>query len=298
MNALKGLGVAMVTPFREDGAVDYKGLESLTNHLIDGGTDYLVVQGTTGESATLSLSEKITVHEFVYEIAAGRLPVVLGIGGNNTRSVINGFDQFDMKKVDAVLSVSPAYSKPTQEGIYQHFKAVCAACPVPVVLYNVPGRTASNMEAATTLRIARDCPNAVAVKEASGNLVQMSTLIANRPEGFLVISGDDGLTLPLLAIGGDGLISVAANAFPAEWSRLVGLGMADQCHEAARIHHAFGPFIEQIFREGNPAGVKNALTALGICQQHVRLPLWEISKELRDEIYAFVHQMQPARVAQ
>lgn len=294
MEALKGLGVAMVTPFREDQTVDYKALEKLANHLIDGGVNYLVVQGTTGEAATLSLAEKITVHEFVWEITAGRVPVVLGAGGNNTRSVINSFDQFDFKKVDAILSVSPAYNKPTQEGIYQHFKAVCAAAPVPVILYNVPSRTASNMTAETTLRIAHDCRNAVAIKEASGDLGQMGEIIAKRPDGFLVISGDDALTLPLLAIGGDGLISVAANAYPADWATLVQQGLQNDCHSAAAIHHRYAGFIRHIFAEGNPGGIKYALKLLGICEPHVRQPLWPISHNLKDKLSADSITLQPA----
>ena len=281
-----GVGVALVTPFQSNGQVDFSALQRLVEHQIKNGTDYLVVQGTTGESATLSLEEKKSVLGFIIEINAKRLPIVLGIGGNNTASVIEAIKSTDLKDVDGILSVSPYYNKPSQEGIYQHYKTISAATSKPIILYNVPGRTMSNVLAQTTLRIARDCKNIVAVKEASGNLEQVMEIINNKPEDFVVLSGDDALTLPHMAIGGDGVISVVANAFPKRFSTLVHAAMENNMDLAREKHYELIEVIQQLFADGNPGGVKHVLKLLNICDDNLRLPLVPISKEVADKLYA------------
>ncbi|MGD1845765.1 MAG: 4-hydroxy-tetrahydrodipicolinate synthase [Salibacteraceae bacterium] len=290
-SAFSGTGVAIVTPFTANGNIDYQGLERLVEHLIANGIDYLVVQGTTGESPVLSSQEKREVLDFVIEVNKGRLPVVLGHGGNHTAGIVAGFEQFDFCKVDGILSVSPAYNKPTQEGIYQHFKAVVNASPVPVILYNVPGRTSSNMSADTTLRLSHDFEKVVAIKEASGNLDQIGKIIRERPDNFLVISGDDALIVPHLSIGGDGIISVIANALPAEFGGVVAAGLKGDFATARLGFHALAELIPMLFAEGNPGGVKAALQHLGICEAHVRLPLVPISEALRGRITEFIDQL-------
>lgn len=281
-----GVGVALVTPFQSNGQVDFSALQRLVEHQIKNGTDYLVVQGTTGESATLSLEEKKSVLDFIIEINAKRLPIVLGIGGNNTASVVEAIKSTDLKDVDGILSVSPYYNKPSQEGIYQHYKTISAATSKPIILYNVPGRTMSNVLAQTTLRIARDCKNIVAVKEASGNLEQVMEIINNKPEGFVVLSGDDALTLPHMAIGGDGVISVVANAFPKRFSTLVHAAMENNMDLAREKHYELIEVIQQLFADGNPGGVKHVLKLLNICDDNLRLPLVPVSKEVADKLYA------------
>ena len=281
-----GVGVALVTPFQSNGQVDFSALQRLVEHQIKNGTDYLVVQGTTGESATLSLEEKKSVLDFIIEINAKRLPVVLGIGGNNTASVVEAIKSTDLKDVDGILSVSPYYNKPSQEGIYQHYKTISVATSKPIILYNVPGRTMSNVLAQTTLRIARDCKNIVAVKEASGNLEQVMEIINNKPEGFVVLSGDDALTLPHMAIGGDGVISVVANAFPKRFSTLVHAAMENNMDLAREKHYELIEVIQQLFADGNPGGVKHVLKLLNICEDNLRLPLVPVSKEVADKLYA------------
>ena len=282
----KGVGVALVTPFQSNRQVDFSGLQRLVEHQIKNGTDYLVVQGTTGESATLSLGEKKAVLDFIIEINAKRLPIVLGIGGNNTAAVVEAIKSTDLKDVDGILSVSPYYNKPSQEGIYQHYKTISAATSKPIILYNVPGRTMSNVLAQTTLRIARDCKNIVAVKEASGNLEQVMEIINNKPEGFVVLSGDDALTLPHMAIGGDGVISVVANAFPKRFSMLVHAAMENNMDLAREKHYELIEVIQQLFADGNPGGVKHVLKLLNICDDNLRLPLVGVSKEVADKLYA------------
>jgi 4-hydroxy-tetrahydrodipicolinate synthase len=286
MNMFKGVGVALVTPFQSNRQVDFSGLQRLVEHQIKNGTDYLVVQGTTGESATLSLGEKKAVLDFIIEINAKRLPIVLGIGGNNTAAVVEAIKSTDLKDVDGILSVSPYYNKPSQEGIYQHYKTISAATSKPIILYNVPGRTMSNVLAQTTLRIARDCKNIVAVKEASGNLEQVMEIINNKPEGFVVLSGDDALTLPHMAIGGDGVISVVANAFPKRFSTLVHAAMENNMDLAREKHYELIEVIQQLFADGNPGGVKHVLKLLNICDDNQRLPLVGVSKEVADKLYA------------
>lgn len=279
-----GLGVAMVTPFNNDGSVDFDGLTKLTNYLIDGGVDYLVVQGTTGESATLTLSEKQEVLEHVKQVNAGRLPLVFGHGGNNTAALIEGFNNFNWDGVDAILSASPYYNKPTQEGIFQHYKALNAATPKPIIIYNVPGRTSSNITASTTVRMAKELNNMIAIKEASGNLSQVSQIIKNKPEGFAVISGDDPLVVPHISIGGDGVISVIGNATPKTFSNLVKQSLAGNFKEAAQLHLRVLDLIDLLFVEGNPAGIKAALNIQNVCGETVRLPLVSISDSTRKAI--------------
>lgn len=288
---LKGTGVAIVTPFTADLKVDFAGLSKLVEFLITGGVEYLVVQGTTGESVTLTKSEKRAVLDTVIETAQGRVPIILGHGGNHTAEILESFANFDFGKVDGILSVSPAYNKPTQEGIYRHFEAVSKASPVPIVLYNVPGRTASNMLADTTLSLARDFENIIAIKEASGNLDQIGKIIRGRPEGFLVISGDDGLIVPHMALGGDGIISVIANALPTQFSNLVRAAAAQDYAKARELFYRVDDLIALLFVDGNPAGVKAALNVRGVCGDAVRLPLVGIRPETRQKIEAELAQI-------
>jgi len=276
---LRGTGVAMVTPFNEDRTIDYKGLSNLIEYLIDGGVEFLVSMGTTGESAVLSREEKEEVVAFSKEKINGRVPFVVGIGGNNTTAIVEQIKNTDFTGVDAILSVSPAYNKPTQEGIYQHFKAISEVCPIDIILYNVPGRTSSNMEASTTLRLANDHENVVAVKEASGDMEQIMIILRDRPKGFKVLSGDDALTLPMVLMGADGVISVQAMAQPKEFSEMVRQGLAGNLETARSLHYPQLEIIDNLFAEGNPAGVKTCLKINGICEEYVRLPLVAISRE-------------------
>ncbi|MDR9398088.1 MAG: 4-hydroxy-tetrahydrodipicolinate synthase [Salibacter sp.] len=286
MDKFNGVGVAIVTPFKQDTSIDYKGFEKLIEHLITGGVDYLVVQGTTGEAATLNREQKNNSLDFVIETVNNRVPVVYGHGGNNTAAVIEQLEDIDsLAKVDALLSASPAYVKPNQEGIYRHFEAVAKATDKPIILYNVPGRTGSNMAASTTLSLAREFSNIVGIKEASGDLAQMTQLIKNRPENFKVISGDDDLVLPQMAIGADGVISVIANAFPKRFKSLIEAGKSGDLETARKYHYQLCDIIPLLFKEGSPSGIKAVLEMLGICESTVRLPVAPISKELRDELY-------------
>lgn len=281
---LRGTGVAIVTPFLADKSVDIEGLTNLVNHLINGNVEYLVVMGTTGESVTLNKEEKQLVLSTVLSVNNGRLPVVLGIGGNNTQEVVNTIKNTDFNGVSAILSVSPYYNKPTQEGIYQHYKAIANASPLPIILYNVPGRTSSNITASTTLRLANDFENIIAVKEASGNLEQAMQIIKNKPEGFYIVSGDDALTLPIVASGGDGVISVVANAYPQEFSDMVRATLNHDLKTAQNLHYKLLDFINLLFAEGNPGGIKAALKILGICGDDLRLPLVNVSDETFNKI--------------
>jgi len=285
MGSFKGLGVAMVTPFSENGNVDFAGLQRLVELQINGGTDYLVVQGTTGESVTLTKEEKKASLEFIQEINAGKLPIVLGIGGNDTRVICETLAETDLKGVDGILSVSPAYNKPTQEGIYQHYKAVSNATDKEIIVYNVPSRTGSNVTAETTVRCAEDFSNIVAVKEASGDLEQVMNIINNKPEGFDVLSGDDALTLAMLGCGADGLISVVGNAFPDEYSKMVHLALEGNMAEARTHHYRLLDLIHWLFVDGNPAGIKEVLRYMNVCHNHVRMPLVPVSKEVSDKLY-------------
>jgi 4-hydroxy-tetrahydrodipicolinate synthase len=279
MKDFRGTGVAMVTPFKADKSIDFNALEILTEHLIAGGVDYLVVQGTTGESATLTHSEKQDVLSAVVAKNAGRLPIVWGHGGNNTQALIDGFNDFDLTGVDAVLAASPYYNKPTQAGIIAHYNAYADASPKPVILYNVPGRTSSNMLAETTLSLAEHS-NIIAVKEASGNLDSVGQIIKNKTPKFLVLSGDDPLIIPHMALGGDGIISVIANAFPREFSSIAKSCFTGDYNEARKTHYLLVDLIYLLFAEGNPGGVKAACHILGLMENELRLPLVPVSKEL------------------
>lgn len=278
-NQLKGTGVALVTPFTNDSKVDYQGLEKLVNSMIEGGLDYLVVLGTTGETVTLTEEEQEKVTRKVVEVTNNRVPVVLGLGGNNTSAIVEKMKNGDFTGISAILSASPSYNKPTQEGIYQHYKMLAKNSPLPIILYNVPGRTASNMLASTTLRLANDFKNIVAIKEASGNMEQVMEIIKDAPEGFQVISGDDALTLPIIACGGAGVISVVANAFPKIFSEMVNFCLKADFAGARKIHYSLTETIRLLFVEGNPAGVKAVLKMKGICGDAVRLPLVNIGKD-------------------
>jgi len=269
----RGTGVALVTPFK-NGDVDYEGLERLINHNINGGLEFLVSLGTTGESVTLTKEEKHAVLDFTVKVAAGRIKIVGGFGGNNTAAVIESIQDYHFNGIDGILSASPAYNKPTQEGIYQHFMAIEKVAPVPIIIYNVPGRTASNITAETTLRLANASNKFVAIKEASGNLAQCMQIVnGEKPADFSVLSGDDNLTLPMLAFGMDGLISVLGNAFPQEYSDMVRAGLAGDFDAARKIHYQFMDLVDLLFVDGNPAGVKAALDMLGVCGDELRLPL-------------------------
>lgn len=284
MNKFRGTGVALITPFDSDHNIDFNGLEKLVNHCIDGGVDYLVVMGTTGENAVLSNVEKQEVLKFVQKVNAGRKPIVYGIGGNNTAALVETIKSTDFSEIDAILSVSPYYNKPTQEGIYQHFKTISEASPVDIIVYNVPGRTSSNMTAQTTVRLAKDFDNIIAIKEASGDMEQVMTIINNRPEGFLVISGDDNLTLPIIACGGDGVISVSGEGFPKVFSTMVKDALNGDMAAARKGHYRLLEVTKMLFAEGNPGGIKAALKHQDICEEYMRQPLWMISDELRTKI--------------
>lgn len=281
---LKGTGVAIVSPFSSSGAFDFDSFERILDHVITNGVDYIVLLGTTGESATISRQEKKAIVDFAVEKNNQRVPLVLGIGGNSTSDLVLTIHGTQFKGIDAVLSVCPYYNKPTQEGIYQHFRTMSEACPVPVILYTVPGRTGSNIAARTTLRLANDCPNIIGIKEASANFDQITTLLKYRPEGFLVISGDDGLTLPLLALGVDGVISVVANAFPREFSEMVRLGLKNEFEGARAIHFQLIELINALFADGSPAGIKAVLSLKQLCQNYLRLPLVPVNQEVNSLI--------------
>ena len=288
---LQGLGVALITPFHSDGKVDYPALQRMVEHLISGGCDFLVVLGTTAETPTLSPKEQRSVVDFVVEVNANRLPVVVGVSGNNTVELCSRIRTWDLEGIDAFLVASPAYNKPSQLGIVTHFKAVADAAPKPIVLYNVPGRTASNMSAATTLQLAKH-DNVCGIKEASGDLGQIGLILAQRPEGFAVWSGDDALALPTVSMGAEGVISVMGNVCPAEMSRMIQQTAFGQIQEAQKTHQALAPIMDLLFAEGNPVGVKVALKHLGICETHVRLPLIDGSKDLTDKLYKAIAEME------
>ena len=282
----------MVTPFTSDGSVDWAALYRLVEFQISSGADFLCVMGTTAETPTLSAEEKERIKKDLVERVAGRVPILLGCGGNNTAAVVNELQTADFTGIDGILSICPYYNKPSQEGLYQHFKAIAKASPVPVVLYNVPGRTGVNMTAETTLRLAREFDNIVAIKEASGNISQMDDIIKNKPKNFDVISGDDGITFPLITLGAVGVISVIGNALPREFSRMVRLGLKGEYRQALHIHHKFTELFKLLFVDGNPAGVKALQTEMGLIENNLRLPLVpaqlnterrisEIVKELR-----------------
>lgn len=288
MRSLIGTGVALVTPFKKDLSVDTDALTRIVNYQVENGIEYLVVLGTTAESATLDAAEKKVVINTVIEANKGRLPLVLGVGGNNTQQVVNELKTRDFTNFAAILSVSPYYNKPSQEGIYQHFKAIAEASPVPVILYNVPGRTSSNMAPDTVIRLARDFKNIVAIKEAAGDIVQAMELIQRKPEGFLVISGDDMITLPMVLAGGSGVISVIGEGFPKAFSDMVRLGLNRKVDEAYKIHYQLAEAIHMIFEQGNPAGIKEVFRHLGLAENTVRLPLVNVNADLSHRLKKFI----------
>lgn len=290
-NIFKGLGVALVTPFKVDGSVDYDALRRLLDYQLSNGVDFLCVLGTTAETPCLSAEEKTKVKNIVVEKVQGRVPILLGCGGNNTAAVVESLKNDDFTGVDGILSVCPYYNKPSQEGLYQHFKAIANATELPVVLYNVPGRVGVNMTAETTLRLANDCPNIVAIKEASGNFAQIDDIIKNKPSHFDVISGDDGITFPLITLGAVGVISVIGNALPKEFSRMVRLALNGDYKNALEIHHKFTELFGLLFVDGNPAGVKAMLNIMGLIENQLRLPLVPARITTLGEISAIVKEL-------
>ncbi len=291
MQSLIGTGVALVTPFKKDFSIDVDALKAIVNFQIDNGIDYLVVLGTTAESATLSKAEKELVIKTVVEANNGRLPLVLGVGSNNTHDVVEELNSRNYSDFVAILSVSPYYNKPTQEGIYQHFKAIAEASPIPVILYNVPGRTSSNMLPTTILRLANEFKNIIAVKEAAGDIVQAMKLIQDKPKDFLVISGDDMITLPMILAGGSGVISVIAEGFPKQFSEMVHLGLNKKVEDAYKLHYLLADSIDMIFEQGNPAGIKEVFKSLGLSENTVRLPLVNVDENLANRLHYFTNKI-------
>ena len=291
MQSLIGTGVALVTPFKKDFSVDIDALKAIVNFQIDNGIDYLVVLGTTAENATLSKAEKELVIKTIVDANKGRLPLVLGVGSNNTAEVVEELKSGNFSDFVAILSVSPYYNKPTQEGIYQHFKAIAETSPIPVILYNVPGRTSSNMLPETIIRLANDFKNVIAVKEASGDIVQVMKLIQHKTKDFLVISGDDMITLPMILAGGAGVISVIAQGFPKQFTEMVHLGLNKKVDDAYKIHYLLADSIDMIFEQGNPAGIKEVFKSLGLSENTVRLPLVNVNEDLANRLHHFTNKI-------
>ncbi|HVN59489.1 MAG TPA: 4-hydroxy-tetrahydrodipicolinate synthase [Bacteroidales bacterium] len=291
MKKLKGTGVAIITPFKNDMSIDFAAFGKVVNHVINGGVNYIVVMGTTGESATLTRDEKKAVICYILEAIDGRVPLVVGIGGNNTQEIINQVRSMDFAGVDAILSVSPYYNKPSQRGIFQHFKAIATCSPVPVIVYNVPGRTGSNISAETCLQLAHECENIAGVKEASGNFEQIMKIIMGKPESFMVISGDDMNTLPVIAAGGSGVISVLANAFPADWSEMVNQSLKSNFKTAREIQFKYLEMLELLFTDGSPGGVKAMMNILNLCQNTLRLPLVPVSRTIYTRIQKAIEEI-------
>jgi 4-hydroxy-tetrahydrodipicolinate synthase len=286
----KGTGVAIVTPFTSKGNIDNKGLKKLVNHLINSNVDYIVALGTTGEAATLNKEEKKEVVQLVLEYTNERVPVVLGLGGNNTSEVCNDFKLYDFKNISAILSVSPFYNKPNQKGIVEHYKQISNVSPVPIILYNVPSRTGSNLNADTTLQLANEFKNIRAIKEASGNIEQCMRIIANKPKNFELISGDDNLTFPLMACGAGGVISVAAMVYPDKFSTMINHCLKGEFQKALKLHYQIMPVTDLLFADGNPGGVKEALNILGICEPYLRLPLYAPNKHVVESLKKLVNK--------
>jgi len=294
MKKIKGTGVAIVTPFKNDSSIDFAALGRVVNHVIAGGVNYIVAMGTTGESVTLSKDEKKALVSYVIEAIDNRVPLVVGIGGNNTQEIINSVRHSNLEGVDGILSVAPYYNKPTQKGLFQHFKAIATSCPIPVILYNVPGRTSCNITADTCLELAHACENIVAVKEASGDISQIMKIIKGKPENFSVISGDDMMTIPIIAAGGTGIISVLANAYPSQTSELVNNALKNNFKSAREIQFRFLEMIELLFIDGNPSGVKAMLNILNICQNNLRLPLVPVSRTVYTRIQKAMDEVSKA----
>ena len=288
---LQGTGVALVTPFHKQGTIDFTSLGRLIDHTIEGGVDYVVCLGTTSEYPTLSSQEQLAVIEFTIEKVENRVPVVLGMGGNDTRSLVDKIRQTDMSSIAAILSVAPYYNKPNQKGLYAHYKAIAEASNTPIILYNVPGRCGVNMTAETTLQLANDFSNIIGIKEASGNMAQCMDILANKPQGFTVVSGEDALVLPMIALGAQGVISVAANAYPNIMSELVTHSLKSNMKKARAVHEKLLPFSNAIFDEGNPTGIKAALEIMGICQNNLRLPLVKSSKQLYSKLQTIINNI-------
>ena len=291
MQSFVGTGVALVTPFKKDFSVDVEALKRIVNHVIEGGVEYLVVLGTTGEPATLTTAEKELVIKTIVKENNKRLPLVLGVGGNNTMQVVEELKTRDFSEFSAILSVSPYYNKPTQEGIYQHFSAIAKASPLPVILYNVPGRTSSNMLPSTVLRLANEFPNLIGIKEAAGDIVQAMKIIQHKPKDFLVISGDDMVTLPMVLAGGSGVISVIGEGFPKEFSQMVRLGLERKVDEAYELHYKIADATDMIFEQGNPGGIKQVFKALGLAENTVRLPLVSVNEDLANRLNEFTRNI-------
>jgi len=291
MKKFKGTGVAIITPFKSDSSIDFAAFGRVINFVINGGVNYIVAMGTTGESVTLSRDEKKALISFVVESVDNRIPLVVGIGGNNTQDVIAFIRQTDLSGVDAILSVTPYYNKPSQKGIYQHFKEIARHSPIPVIIYNVPGRTGCNITSETCLELAHAFENIIAVKEASGDISQIMRIIKGKPENFSVLSGDDMLTIPIIAAGGSGVISVLANAFPAQCTEIVSQALKNNFKSAREIQFQFLEMIELLFIEGNPSGVKAMLNAMNLCQNHVRLPLVPVSKAINARIQKAIDEI-------
>ena len=291
MQAFIGTGVALVTPFKKDFSVDTEALQHIVNYVIDAGVEYIVVLGTTAETATLSKDEKELVIDTIVKANQNRVPLVLGVGGNNTSEVVNELKTRDFSNFSAILSVSPYYNKPTQKGIYEHFKAIAQASPIPIILYNVPGRTASNMLPATVIQLAKDFSNIIGIKEAAGDMVQAMKLIQHKPKDFLVISGDDMVTLPMVLAGGAGVISVIGEGFPKQFSEMVRLGLQRKVDEAYELHYQLADAIDMIFEQGNPAGIKEVFYHLGLSTNTLRLPLVSVDENLSNRLKTFIQQL-------
>ncbi len=288
---LRGTGVALITPFHNYGTIDFTALENLVKYVIKGGVDFLVALGTTSEAAVLSTDEKTAALNHIKEVNKGRLPLIVGVGGNNTQCIVDSLKSMDADGIDGILSVAPYYNKPNQKGMYYHFKSIAMASPVPVILYNVPGRTSSNLTAETTLRLAEEFENIKGVKEASGDLSQIMQIIKNRPAGFSVLSGDDALTYPMMTLGSDGVISVVANAFPKQFSEMVRSSLTGDYAAARKIHYELIEIIEALFEDGNPAGVKAALNSMGMVGNKLRLPLVKANKATYSKIAALTNKL-------
>lgn len=288
---LQGTGVALVTPFHKQGNIDFTSLGRLIDHTIEGGVDYLVSLGTTSEYPTLNSQEQLAVVEFTIEKVENRVPIVLGMGGNDTRSLVDKIRHTDLSSIAAILSVAPYYNKPNQKGLYAHYKAIAEASNTPIILYNVPGRCGVNMTAETTLQLANDFSNIIGIKEASGNMAQCMEILANKPQGFTVVSGEDALVLPMIALGAQGVISVAANAYPNIMSELVTHSLKSNMKKARAVHEKLLPFSNAIFDEGNPTGIKAALEIMGICQNNLRLPLVKSSKQLYSKLQTIINNI-------
>lgn len=290
-NKFKGTGVAIITPFHKHGTVDFTSLGKIIEHIINNGVNYIVALGTTGETATLTEKEKIAVTDFIIESTDKRVPVVLGIGGNNTQKLIEQIKETNFDGIDAILSVSPYYNKPQQKGLFYHFKSIADVSPVPMIIYNVPGRTGVNISVETTLKLANEVESIIGIKEASGNMIQIMQLIKDKPKDFLIISGDDALTMPSICAGADGVISVVANAFPKEFSDMVDFALKGNMLKANELHYKLFDFGNTIFEDGSPAGIKAALEALELCQNNLRLPLVKVNKQTLQNIHNRVKEI-------